>query len=191
VQPGGATRGKWYRRLKPPAKRGPRDGSSRSLKVFCGRLLTILKKSTLVRVMNSNGMKPSYYARNRDRIRAYQRSQRLASPKVWKARIKAAKRKKPALYQALARRAALIHQAKVRMILWNSKAAPCADCGRKFDPVCMDFDHRPGTKKLRKHMMHVPLGRLRTEIKKCDVVCACCHRLRTKNRHQYNKRKYL
>lgn len=64
------------------------------------------------------------------------------------------------------------------------KSVPCLDCGRTFDPVCMDFDHRPGEVKL------FPIGResanlrrsleeVRHEITKCDVICACCHRLRT------------
>lgn len=59
------------------------------------------------------------------------------------------------------------------------------DCGGTFDPVCMDFDHRPGELKLfniaawRQYSAKVTTAKLLTEIAKCDVVCANCHRLRT------------
>lgn len=45
----------------------------------------------------------------------------------------------------------------------------------------MDFDHRPGTEKVRNvaAMRGCSLKRLLEEIKKCDLVCANCHRLRT------------
>ena len=61
------------------------------------------------------------------------------------------------------------------------KMAPCADCGGTFDPVCMDFDHRPG---VTKRFNVSTIGRhsrstLLAEIAKCDVVCSNCHRLRT------------
>lgn len=66
------------------------------------------------------------------------------------------------------------------------KNVPCADCGGKFDPVCMDFDHRPGEIKVgniaRLATRSMNLETLRREIAKCDIVCANCHRLRTKNR---------
>jgi hypothetical protein len=29
------------------------------------------------------------------------------------------------------------------------KSRPCMDCGGTFDPVCMDFDHRPGETKIQ------------------------------------------
>jgi ribosomal protein S27AE len=72
--------------------------------------------------------------------------------------------------------------------VWEIKAAtPCADCGRSFHPVAMDFDHtsdnkvanistmvmRPGT-----HSMQA----LVAEIAKCEIVCSNCHRIRTHER---------
>jgi hypothetical protein len=68
------------------------------------------------------------------------------------------------------------------------KSSPCHDCGKVFPPECMDFDHRdPAMKK-------IGIGFLRTmgvaqkqvlldEIAKCDLVCACCHRIRTGARY--------
>lgn len=61
-------------------------------------------------------------------------------------------------------------------------AVPCADCGGVFDPVCMDFDHRPGTKKLftiSHGIARRTYDAVLAEIAKCDIVCANCHRIRT------------
>src|SRR5262249_12871715 len=71
------------------------------------------------------------------------------------------------------------------------KTVPCMDCKRTFDPVCMDFDHRPGScKKMAiAEMLSRNLGfaSIMAEIRKCDVVCACCHRLRTKKRRKKHR----
>ena len=73
-----------------------------------------------------------------------------------------------------------------RMEKLNSlKSVPCMDCGGRFDPVCMDFDHRTGEAKLGDVAVMVrnrPWETVVLEIAKCDVVCANCHRLRTKHR---------
>lgn len=59
---------------------------------------------------------------------------------------------------------------------------PCVDCGEDRIP-CLDFDHVRGTK-----IQDVPkliggsLNRLISEIKKCEVRCANCHRIRTFNK---------
>jgi len=44
----------------------------------------------------------------------------------------------------------------------------------------MDFDHRPGEVKVGsiQKLMHNP-EKLKAELLKCDLVCACCHRIRT------------
>lgn len=62
---------------------------------------------------------------------------------------------------------------------------PCADCNRIFPPVCMDFDHVRGEKKNGVAEMVGGGGtweKILKEIEKCDLVCACCHRIRTQNR---------
>ena len=71
-----------------------------------------------------------------------------------------------------------------RTFIYTYKAVPCMDCGMTFPPVCMDFDHRPNEEKLFDVGPNIGLNiaRLRKEIAKCDVVCACCHRLRTQER---------
>lgn len=73
------------------------------------------------------------------------------------------------------------------------EATPCADCGRRFPAICMDFDHRPGTVKVAGGVARLTgsgkgsLEQIKLEIEKCDIVCACCHRLRTQSRKDYNK----
>ncbi len=67
-----------------------------------------------------------------------------------------------------------------------AKDKPCADCGGQFAPEAMDFDHRPGTDKLD-DVGKLVSGRyswdkVQAEIAKCDLVCANCHRIRTKQR---------
>ena len=65
------------------------------------------------------------------------------------------------------------------------KLKPCLDCGGKFPPVCMDFDHRPGQVKLgnvSSIRTRWSMERVLAEIAKCDLVCANCHRIRTRAR---------
>lgn len=63
------------------------------------------------------------------------------------------------------------------------EASPCTDCGHKFPYFVMDFDHRDSTTKVADVSTLVKgTGRwslVETEIAKCDLVCANCHRLRT------------
>jgi hypothetical protein len=59
---------------------------------------------------------------------------------------------------------------------------PCADCGRSFPPVAMDLDHARGGKVRCVSSLvsgAYKLYLIIAEIAKCDVVCACCHRVRT------------
>lgn len=72
------------------------------------------------------------------------------------------------------------------------RLTPCADCGRHFPPCAMDFDHLEGATKvdtisnLVLHKQSRPL--VLAEIEKCELVCACCHRVRTHNRRQKTTR---
>lgn len=72
------------------------------------------------------------------------------------------------------------------------KSKPCNDCKAAFPSCCMDFDHRNGTKKeynlgsMFAH--HYSRELIEIEISKCDLVCANCHRLRTRDRRTGNGR---
>ena len=70
------------------------------------------------------------------------------------------------------------------------KDVPCMDCGKKYPPYVMDFDHLPQYEK------YFPIGVLVNkrlsketileEIKKCEVVCSNCHRERIKRSMVWN-----
>lgn len=64
------------------------------------------------------------------------------------------------------------------------KSEPCADCGNHYPPECMDFDHVRGKKlfNIGTSYTRYSMEKLLAEIEKCDIVCANCHRIRTKNR---------
>lgn len=63
------------------------------------------------------------------------------------------------------------------------RRVPCMDCGGKFEPHQMDFDHRDPELKsfniMTGRAMLMKRERLLTEVAKCDVVCANCHAVRT------------
>lgn len=73
------------------------------------------------------------------------------------------------------------------------KSVRCIDCieaGRDgIWPIeCMDFDHRDGAIKIAKvSSLTRDLAQFLTEAAKCDVICACCHRIRTKKRGTSNR----
>ena len=66
-------------------------------------------------------------------------------------------------------------------IIFAANSAPCADSGRSFPPIAMDFDHVEGVKigNISAMTGRYNIERLREEIAKCEVVCACCHRICT------------
>ncbi len=64
------------------------------------------------------------------------------------------------------------------------KDKPCMDCGKSYPPECMDFDHRDPTIKVERlselsRKLASPVVIL-AEVAKCDLICANCHRIRTK-----------
>ena len=87
------------------------------------------------------------------------------------------------------------HRAKRFGWLDEIKADPCMDCGRAFPPECMDFDHRDPSVKLFNVSGAAVSGRslesVRAEVAKCDLVCACCHRIRTARQQGFKSRRYL
>lgn len=60
---------------------------------------------------------------------------------------------------------------------------PCTDCGRRFPAESMDFDHVRGVKLGNiSELLHLPGAELAAEIAKTELLCAVCHRLRTRDR---------
>lgn len=73
---------------------------------------------------------------------------------------------------------------RLRALVQELKRQPCTDCGWRFPPYVMDFDHVRGT-KVRSIGRLVAYGHeagLRAELEKCELVCANCHRIRTHRR---------
>ena len=67
-------------------------------------------------------------------------------------------------------------------MIWYKMTHPCVDCGCS-DPRVLDFDHVRGIKKFQLQQAKTKtLAVILTEIQKCEVVCANCHRLRTQER---------
>jgi DNA-binding CsgD family transcriptional regulator len=56
----------------------------------------------------------------------------------------------------------------------------CVDCGEK-DIMVLEFDHREPNDKTSNisRLLRGSFAKLQTELQKCDVVCANCHRRRT------------
>ena len=66
---------------------------------------------------------------------------------------------------------------KLREYFWQN---PCMDCGES-NPVKLQFDHRDPERKLFTIGSRLDKNweALKSEIEKCDVVCANCHQART------------
>lgn len=82
-----------------------------------------------------------------------------------------------------------------RRYITEMKQRPCTDCSRTFPEVAMDFDHVPERGQKLCDVSRMVYGSysmqsVKDEIAKCDLVCACCHRIRSAGRRwsRSNKR---
>lgn len=76
------------------------------------------------------------------------------------------------------------YRAAIDAYLQKLKAAVkyCPDCGHQKQWFQMDFDHVRGVKRFSLSQYHhhtQSLDVIKEEVEKCDIICACCHRLRT------------
>lgn len=63
----------------------------------------------------------------------------------------------------------------------------CVDCGYRQAPEALDFDHVRGEKVMdlcRMATAFKSMKRVLDEVAKCEVVCANCHRIRTRKRRE-------
>lgn len=91
------------------------------------------------------------------------------------------KRNKQRLIQKAARNNNTYRQRNLEYIL-EVKDSPCSDCGIKYPPYVMDFDHTGDDKQFnvsRLWRLGCSLATLKKEIAKCELVCSNCHRVRT------------
>jgi hypothetical protein len=65
-----------------------------------------------------------------------------------------------------------------RALVAAGKLRPCADCGGEYSG--MRYSHTRGERNCDapNAYRHLPVGRLKLELAKCDVVCPACHRQR-------------
>src|SRR3990167_2081058 len=105
--------------------------------------------------------KTTLTAAQKTRQRIYARANYYKNPEAYKARN-------------------LLRSKFNRLVIDAAKANPCSDCERTYPPYVMDFDHVRG-KKVTKvaRLRDAGTPQLLTEIAKCDLVCANCHRIRT------------
>jgi hypothetical protein len=84
-------------------------------------------------------------------------------------------------------------QKKRLWVIADKLARGCADCGYRQHVEALEYDHRPGEEKWtltatgrvwRPSAFNISwsLERIQTEVAKCDVVCANCHRVRSAER---------
>jgi hypothetical protein len=93
-------------------------------------------------------------------------------------RIRTENRREPSKEKRLLEHRAMIDEFKIK---------PCVDCELCFPPVAMDLDHVRGEKILEiSNMGHYPRWKVIKELEKCDVVCANCHRIRTRIRAEWS-----
>ena len=97
-----------------------------------------------------------------------------------------------ALVKQRTRKSNKLYKENIYAVINKLKSVPCADCKHSFHPIAMDFDHLDSSTKTDcvSHLIRLmkPLDVILTEVKKCEVVCAVCHRIRTYNRQQLKSR---
>lgn len=81
--------------------------------------------------------------------------------------------------------------AKLQYVRDLKATGSCTDCGGKFSPVAMDYDHT-GTDKVAPVSQlcadNASYERINLEISKCDLVCSNCHRVRSHERLTHSSR---
>lgn len=84
------------------------------------------------------------------------------------------------------------HRQKNFELLWSLLLqSSCKDCGNS-NPIVLEFDHLPGTEK-KFNIAKAVSGSTRSwksiqsEIDKCEIVCANCHRIRTSIRGAFKR----
>lgn len=74
---------------------------------------------------------------------------------------------------------------RAAVVIRQAKARPCIDCGVEYPYWIMQFDHVRGIKEFALNACTggcIGIEPIKTEIAKCDVVCANCHADRTYQR---------
>jgi len=70
---------------------------------------------------------------------------------------------------------------------------PCVSCGES-DPIVLEFDHRDRVEKsgnIANMIVNSSWTRVESEIEKCDVLCANCHRRKSAAEFKYKRHVFV
>lgn len=140
--------------------------------------------------LTQKAQKARYYRENAERFKVDSARRRaFQSPEhrrkinaIWLAAHPEARQKR--------RDRALAVSAERRDYVNACKSRACLDCGIRYPPYVMQFDHVRGRKVKAVATLardSVSIDRLSAEMAKCDVVCANCHAERTHRRQLARK----
>jgi hypothetical protein len=79
-----------------------------------------------------------------------------------------------------------LHKTLEELHLYKEKNG-CADCRNRFPHYVLEFDHKPEYQKIDvvyRVLRNYGAEAAWLEVKKCDVVCANCHKIRTYQREK-------
>ena len=78
---------------------------------------------------------------------------------------------------------------EAREVLDREKSKnPCKDCAHSYHPCQMDVLKKIGGRKVpMARMLHLSIERIMEELRRCDIVCANCARLRNHMRDRLRR----
>lgn len=82
-----------------------------------------------------------------------------------------------------------IRKQNARRVYEYLESNPCTTCGES-DPIVLEFDHRNGDEKtdnIANLISNSTWSIIKSEIKKCDVLCANCHRRKSAKQFKYKR----
>lgn len=122
----------------------------------------------------------TYYARNAEKIRLIEKQRRLENPEIGRRYAKKYRQTHKEIINEKRKSKMAEYRAKINEIKLKSG---CVDCGYNLHPFALDFDHVDG-EKYKQVSAIINFEKALEEIKKCEVRCANCHRVKTWERWQ-------
>jgi hypothetical protein len=86
-----------------------------------------------------------------------------------------------------------IREQNARKVFEYLKQHSCAECGES-DPIVLEFDHREAAEKIESIsnlILNSSWRRIESEIEKCDVLCANCHRRKSAAQFGYKRHVFV
>ena len=86
-----------------------------------------------------------------------------------------------------------IREQNARMVFEYLMENPCVRCGES-DPIVLEFDHRnriEKTESISNLILNASWARIKSEIQKCDVLCANCHRRKSAAQFSYKRHVFV